>query len=218
MRKTIAERMVASSNSIPHFYVTSKLEVDGLVKLRGTLKTLPQYEGVTFNHLILKAAALALRAYPRINAYYEQDQLIQPQAVNIGIITAVTDGLLIPIVKNADQAPLADIVAEARALVQRARSGRPKSEDLLSGTFCISNIGPVDVESFTAIINPGQGAILAVSAIQDEAVVRDDAKIAAAKVLRVTLSVDHRIIDGVTAGEFLTELKRLVEDPVLLLA
>ena len=135
----------------------------------------------------------------------------------MGIITAVEDGLLIPIVKNADQLVLADVVAEARGLVQRARAGRPKPSDLMGGTFSISNIGRYEVENFTAIINPGQGAILAVSSIQEEPIVQDG-YVAIGKVLRVTLSVDHRIIDGVVAGEFLTELKRFIEDPVLLLA
>ena len=217
MRQTIAARMVESTTTIPHFYVTSKVMVDGLIKVRQSLKPLPQYEGLTFNHLIVKASALALRAVPRVNAAFQNNNLLQPQAVNVGIVTAVPDGLLIPVLKNADQMALADIVAEGRALVQRARSGRPKPDDLVGGTFSISNMGMFGVESFTAIISPGQGAILAVSPIQEEAIVVDG-EIKVGSVLRVTLSVDHRIIDGVIAGEFLTELKRLLEDPVLLLA
>lgn len=217
MRQAIAARMVESTTSIPHFYVTSKIHVDALAKMRQSLKPLPQYEGLTFNHLILKASALALRAVPRVNAAFHNNNLVQPQAVNVGIVTAVPDGLLIPVLKNADQQPLADIVAEGRALVQRARSGRPKPDDLVGGTFSISNMGMFGVESFTAIISPGQGAILAVSPIQEEAIVVEG-NVRVGSVMRVTLSVDHRIIDGVIAGEFLTELKRLLEDPVLLLA
>lgn len=217
MRQTIAARMVESTTTIPHFYVTSKILVDPLSKMRQSLKPLPQYEGLTYNHLIVKAAALALRVVPRVNAAFNENSLIQPQSVNVGIVTAVPDGLLIPVLKNADQVPLADIVAEGRALVQRARSGRPKSDDLMGGTFSISNMGMFGVESFTAIISPGQGAILAVSPIQEEAIVVEG-QIKVGSVMRVTLSVDHRIIDGVIAGEFLTELKRLLEDPVLLLA
>ncbi len=217
MRQTIAARMVEATTTIPHFYATSKVNVEPLTKLKNSLKPLPAYEGLTYNHLIIRAAALALRTIPRINASYSEGNLLQPQAVNIGIVTAVQDGLLIPVVKNADQLPLADIVAEARGLVNRARSGRPKPDDLVGGTFSISNMGMFDVESFTAIISPGQGAILAVSPIQQEPVVVDGA-IQAGSVMRITLSVDHRIIDGVIAGEFLTELKRLLQDPVLLLA
>lgn len=217
MRTTIAARMVESTTTIPHFYVTAKVLVEGLSKLRTSLKPLPQYEGLTYNHLLIRASALALRVVPRINAAYVQGNLVQPQDVNIGIVTAVPDGLLIPVLKRADELPLADIVAEGRGLVQRARNGRPKPEDLVGGTFSISNMGIFDVESFTAIISPGQGAILAVSPIQEEPVVVDGA-VRVGSVMRLTLSVDHRIIDGVMAGEFLTEIKRLLQDPVLLLA
>jgi pyruvate dehydrogenase E2 component (dihydrolipoamide acetyltransferase) len=217
MRQTISARMVESKTTIPHFYMTAKVNVDALAKLRDTLKPLPQYEGITYNHLIVRAAALALRAVPRINASYRDGALHQPSEINVGIVTAVQDGLLIPVLKRADQLSLIDIVQDAKGLVQRARAGRPKADDLSGGTFSISNVGPFPVESFSAIISPGQGAILAVSAIQDEPVVKDGA-VVPGKVLRVTLSVDHRIIDGVVAGEFLKELCRVIEEPVLLLA
>ncbi|MBP9839227.1 MAG: 2-oxo acid dehydrogenase subunit E2 [Proteobacteria bacterium] len=217
MRMAIASRMVESKTTIPHFFATSKINVDNLKKIRTSLKPLPQYDGLTYNHLIIKAAALTLRAIPRINASYKEGNLIQPHAVNIGVVTAVNDGLLIPVLKNADQSPLADIVSEGRALVQRARAGRPKADDLSGATFSISNMGMFDVESFTAIISPGQGAILAVSPIQEEPVVVDG-EIKVGSVMRLSLSVDHRIIDGVVAGEFLTEIKRVLEDPILLLA
>lgn len=217
MRQTIASRMVESANTAPHFYVTAKLEVDALWRMRESLKPLAQYEGITFNHLVIKAVALVLGKDPRLNCAYREGNLVQPQDVNIGVVTALADGLLIPVVKRADTLPLADIVAESKAMVQRARAGRPKTEDLLGGTFTLSNIGRVQVESFTAIINPGQGAILAVGSIEDEPVVKDG-EIRPAKVMRVTVSVDHRVIDGVMAGEFLAELRRYIEDPVLLLA
>ncbi|OVE80137.1 hypothetical protein BVY02_01200 [bacterium J17] len=217
MRKTIAARMVESVNTIPHFYTTASIKVDKLMELRSTLKPLPQYEGITYNHLFVKALGLALKAIPRINAKYADDQLIQPEAINIGIITAVDDGLLIPVVKSADLLPLSEIVTESRGLVQRARAGKPKPDDLLGATFSISNMGRFSVESFTAIISPGQGAIIAVSPIQEEPVVVAG-KIVPGHVMKVTLSVDHRIIDGLVAGEFLTELTKLLEEPVLLLA
>lgn len=217
MRQTIATRMVEAKTGIPHFYVTSKIVVDPLLKLKDTLKPLSQYEGITFNHLIVRGVALALRRVPRVNSAYSDGNLIQPQDINIGIITAVTDGLLIPVLKNADQLQLSEVVSESRGLVQRARSGRPKADDLTGGTFSISNMGMFAVESFSAIINPGQGAILAVSSIAEEPIV-SNGEIKAGKTVRMTLSVDHRIIDGVVAGEFMTELKRLLEEPVLLLA
>jgi pyruvate dehydrogenase E2 component (dihydrolipoamide acetyltransferase) len=209
--------MVESATTIPHFYATAAVQIDKLAQLRTSLKPLPQYEGLTFNHLIVKAAGLALRAVSRINSAYVDGQLVNPGAVNIGIVTAVPDGLLIPVLKGADTLHLADIVGEARGLVQRARSGRPKADDLSGGTFSISNMGMFGVESFSAIISPGQGAILAVAPIQQEPVIADG-QIRVGSVMRLTLSVDHRIIDGVVAGEFLTEIKRLLEDPVLLLA
>ena len=217
MRQTIAQRMVEAKTGIPHFYVTSKIVVDSLLKLKDTLKPLSQYEGITFNHLIIRGVALALRKVPRVNASYADGSLIQPQDINVGIVTAVTDGLLIPVLKTADQLPLSEVVSESRGLVSRARSGRPKGDDLSGGTFSISNMGLFAVESFSAIISPGQGAILAVSSIADEPIVVGG-EIKPGKTVRMTLSVDHRIIDGVVAGEFMTELKRLLEEPVLLLA
>jgi pyruvate dehydrogenase E2 component (dihydrolipoamide acetyltransferase) len=217
MRQTISSRMVESKTTIPHFYMTSKIEVSTLAKFRETLKPLPQYEGITYNHLIIKAVGLALKAQPRINAAYQNGHLVQPADINVGIVTALPDGLLIPVLKRADQISLADLIQESKGLVQRARAGKPKADDLVGGTFSISNVGQYPVESFSAIISPGQGGILAVSAIQEEPVVKND-MVVPGKVMRVTLSVDHRIIDGVVSGEFLKELKKVLEEPVLLLA
>lgn len=215
MRQTIAARMLESKTTIPHFYVTTKICMDAAKKLRLSLKEEPQFEGITFNHLILKAAALALKKYPEINSTYKEGNVIRPQDINIGIVTAVTGGLLIPVLKQADRLSLADIVSEAVGLVKRAKSGKPRSDDLTGGSFSISNIGMYEVESFNAIINPGQGAILAISSILDEPLVVDG-KFSVGSVMRVCLSVDHRIIDGVVAGQFNAELKRLLENPVLL--
>jgi len=208
--------MVESVTTSPHFYATTKIEVDNLLRIREVLKgEKDKYEGITVTHLITKAVGLSLRKFPRINSKYDNSQIIEPQDINVGIITALPDGLLIPVVKGADLLSLSEIVVETRTMIQRARAGKPKADDLQGGTFSISNIGKVEVEHFTAIINPGQGAILAVSSIQDEAIVKN-AKVVPGKVMRVTLSVDHRIIDGVMAGEFLTYLKNLLEEPILL--
>jgi pyruvate dehydrogenase E2 component (dihydrolipoamide acetyltransferase) len=217
MREAIASRMVESVNAIPHFFVTAKYCADELLRMREVLKALPQYEGLTLNHLMIKAAALAVRAVPSVNAHYEAGSIVTPSSINVGILTALDDGLLIPVLKQADELHLADIVAESRSLVQRARAGRPKSEDLSGATFSISNIGKFEVEQFSAIISPGQGAILAISSVQQEALVIAG-EVKPANVLRVTLSLDHRILDGVVGGAFLTELKRFVETPLLLLA
>ena len=217
MRQTIASRMVEATTTIPHFYLTTAIKADKMVETRASLKTHAGYEGITFNHLIIKAAAIALRKFPRINSYFQDNNLIQPGEVNIGIITAIEDGLLIPVLKNADSTPLSDIVSSSKGLVSRARAGKPKGDDLVGATFCISNVGALPIESFTAVISPGNGAILAVGAITDEAVA-ENKELTLKKIMRLTLSVDHRIIDGVMGAEFLAELKRLIEDPVLLLA
>lgn len=217
MRATIASRMVESVNTAPHFYATTKVDVSNLLHIREVLKANADYQGITFNHLIIKATGLSLRKYPRINSKYDNGSLVEPGEINIGIITALPDGLLIPVVKNADELSVGDVVREAKGLVDRARSGKPKADDLQGGTFSISNIGKADVEHFTAIINPGQGAILAVSGIQEEPVVKNG-QVVPGKTMRLTLSVDHRIIDGVVAGEFLTYLKSVLEEPVLLFA
>ncbi len=217
MRSAIATQMVKSVTEMPHFYVTSRIEVDEMIRVRASLKPLPQYEGITYTHMLIKACGLALRKVPRINACFKDGSLVEQGEVNVGIITALPDGLLIPVLKDADSSSLAEIVSDSKALVQRARSARPKPNDLVGGTFAISNMGRYDVESFTAIINPNHGAILAVSGIQQEPVVKG-ASVVPGNVMRLTLSCDHRIIDGLVAGEFLTELKKLIEDPILLLA
>lgn len=159
---------------------------------------------------------MALAAEPALNCAARDDQLFVPEEVNIGIITALKDGLLIPVLHNADKLPLPDLVLQARALIERARAGRPTSNDLLGGTFSVSNMGMFDVENFTAIISPGQGAVLAVSAIKETPIVRAG-QITAGLVMKATVSVDHRIIDGVMSANFLIRFKELLEQPALLL-
>jgi pyruvate dehydrogenase E2 component (dihydrolipoamide acetyltransferase) len=215
MRETIAKRMVESVTQNPHFYTTATIIMDEAVKLREHLKEKQDFKGISINHLVIKAAAYALQNERRVNACFRENQLYDPPAINIGIITAVPDGLLIPVIKDTNTLNLKDLVFEARAAVDRARAGRPNANDLSGGTFSISNMGMFDVENFTAIINPGQGAILAVSSILEEAVVRSG-QIVIAKRMRVTLSVDHRIIDGVMAGTFLKFFKDALEMPALL--
>ena len=151
-----------------------------------------------------------------MNRAMRDGQVFEPDQINIGIITAIDDGLLIPVIKSVDQLALKDLVFEARAAVDRARAGRPSSSDLMGGTFSISNMGMFDVENFTAIINPGQGAILSVSSVHEIPMVRAG-QIVVGKEMKVTLSVDHRIIDGVMSGRFLQHFKQALETPALLL-
>lgn len=216
MRETIARRMQESVVQAPHFYTTTSVEMTQAKKLRELLKERPEYEGISINHLVIKAAAYAISREPRVNNTIKENQLFEPGQINIGVITAVNDGLLIPVIKEADLLPLKDLVFEARAAIERARAGRPNSSDLTGGTFSISNMGMFDIENFTAIINPGQGAILAVSSIKEQPVVQNGS-IVIGSVMKATISVDHRIIDGVMAGNFLKHFKEALETPALLM-
>lgn len=216
MRETIARRMQESVIQSPHFYTTTSVEMTQAKKLRELLKERSEYEGISINHLVIKAVAYAISREPRVNNTIRDNQLFEPGQINIGVITAVNDGLLIPVIKEADLLPLRDLVFEARAAIERARAGRPNSSDLSGGTFSISNMGMFDIENFTAIINPGQGAVLAVSSIKDQPVVQGNAIVIGA-VMKATVSVDHRIIDGVMAGNFLKYFKEALETPALLM-
>lgn len=217
MRETIARRMQESVNTSPHFYCTASVNMGEALRLREVLKELPEYKGISVNHLVIKAVAYALKREPRVNAAMKNGQHYQPAQINIGIITAIPDGLLIPVLKEVDTMALKDVVFEARAAIERARAGRPSSTDLSGGTFSISNMGMFDVENFTAIINPGQGGILAVSAVQKQPIVQNG-QIVVGSIMKATVSVDHRIIDGVMSATFLKHFKDALETPALLMA
>ncbi len=216
MRETIARRMQESVTTAPHFYVTTTVDMGEATRLRLALKEREEYKGISMNHLVIKAVGYALKREPRVNAAMRDGQIFQPEGINIGIITAIEDGLLIPVLRNADSLPLKDLVFEARAAIDRVRAGRPSASDLSGGTFSISNMGMFDVENFTAIINPGQGGILAVSAIKEQPIVKNGNIIPGA-LMKATVSVDHRIIDGIMASSFLKHFKEALELPALLM-
>lgn len=216
MRETIARRMQESVVQAPHFFTTVSIDMEEAMRLREILKGRPEFKGISVNHLVIKAAAYALGREPKVNRAVKDGMLFEPDSINIGIVTALEDGLLIPVVKDVHTLTLKDVVFEARAAVERARAGRPTASDLSGGTFSISNMGMLDVENFTAIINPGQGAILAVSSVRKEPVVKDDTVVIRSK-MKVTLSVDHRIIDGIMAGTFLKHFREALETPALLM-
>lgn len=216
MREVIARRMQESVREAPHFYVTASLNMQEATRLREALKKKVEYKGISMNHMVMKAAAYALKNEPRVNRAMRDGAIFEPSEINIGIITALEDGLLIPVIRNVDQLPLKDLVFEARAATERARAGRPTSSDLTGGTFSISNMGMFDIENFTAIINPGQGAVLAVSSVRAEPVVQDGAIVAGLR-MKVTLSVDHRIIDGIMAANFLSFFKEALEMPAFIM-
>jgi pyruvate dehydrogenase E2 component (dihydrolipoamide acetyltransferase) len=214
MRATIAKRMVESMREVPHFYVTCEIDMSEAVRLRAALKASDRVAAdVTYTHFLIKAVAVALERHPRLNASYAEDSRELKAEINIGIAVSLDDGLIVPVLHNCNRLSLLDIAAQANALVERARAGKPTGEDLSGGTFTISNMGMLPIEHFTAIINQPQGAILAVGAIKERPVVRSG-QLAIAHTMMVTLSSDHRILDGMTSGQFLTELKKLLENPV----
>lgn len=214
MRQSIAKRMSEAFRDIPHFAVTAEIDMGEAVRLKAALEKSDAFpETITYTHLVLKAVARALRKHPRLNASYRDGAIEVHADVNLGMAVSVEDGLIVPVLRRADERPLADLAAEARRLVALTKQGRFASEDLSGGTFTVSNMGMLDIESFTAVINPPQAAILAVGAIKPRAVVRDGAVVAASTMF-VTVSCDHRIIDGVMAGRFLEELKTLLENPI----
>jgi pyruvate dehydrogenase E2 component (dihydrolipoamide acetyltransferase) len=214
MRATIAKRMAESMREIPHFYVTTEIDMSEAVRLRAALKASDRVNtDVTYTHFLIKAIAIALQRHPRLNASFAEDGREFKAEINVGVAVALDDGLIVPVLHNCDALSLLEIAAQANAVVERARTNKPKPEDLLGGTFTISNMGMLPVEHFTAIINPPQSAILAVGAIKERPVVRDGA-VRVAHTMMVTLSCDHRILDGVTGGQFLAEVKKLLENPV----
>src|SRR5437667_3986168 len=219
MQATIARRMAEAKSTIPEFQVTVEARVDLAVSLRQQLKdSVAGAEKVTMTDCLVRACALALRKFPEANSAWVGGRFQRKASVHIGLAVAPSQGmgLLVPVVHDADIKDLVQISIESRQVIERARSGRVNEGDLTGATFSISNLGMYGVDEFTAIINPAEAAILAVGAIKDVPVV-EDARIVAGKVMRMTLSVDHRVFYGATAAQFMAEVKRLLENPVTLL-
>jgi len=215
VRKVVARRLTESKQQAPHFYLSLDCQIDALLKLRTDLNTRAEKDGVklSVNDLVIKAAALALRKVPAANASYTEAAIRRYKTVDISVAVAIPDGLITPIVRNADTKGLATISSEMKDLATRARAGKLKPEEFQGGTFSISNLGMYGVREFAAVINPPQGAILAVGAGEQRPVVRDGA-LAIATVMTVTLSVDHRVVDGAVGAEYLAAFKKLIEDPM----
>ena len=218
MQATIARRMTEAKSTVPEFTVTVEARVDEAVKMRQQLKdSVPGAEKVTMTDMLVRACALALRKFPEVNTSWVDGRFNRKHAVNIGLAVAPSQGmgLLVPVVHDADLKDLVQISIESRQVIERARSGRPNEGDLSGATFSISNLGMFGVDEFVAIINPPEAAILAVGAIKDVPVV-EEGRIVPGKVMRMTLSVDHRVFYGATAAQFMAEVRRLVENPVTL--
>jgi pyruvate dehydrogenase E2 component (dihydrolipoamide acetyltransferase) len=216
MRKTIAERMTKSKQTIPHFYVTSEIDMGWASRVRDELNADADQPKVSFTDMIVKACALALKKYPRVNASYADGGLLLHNQINIGVAVALDDGLIAPVIHDADQRPIREISARMRELIERAKSNTLHTTDYTGAVFTVSNLGMFDVENFAAIINPPESASLAVGSIRDIPVVSND-RVVPAKRMKVTLSADHRVLDGAVAAVFLQEVKRRLESPIGLL-
>ncbi len=218
MQATIARRMTEAKSTVPEFTVTVEARVDEAVSMRQQLKdSVPGADKVTMTDMLVRACALALRKFPEVNTSWVDGRYHRKRTINIGLAVAPSQGmgLLVPVVHDADMKDLIQISIESRQVIERARSGRPGEGDLSGATFSISNLGMFGVDEFVAIINPPEAAILAVGAIKDVPVV-EDGRIVPGKVMRMTLSVDHRVFYGATAAQFMAEVKRLIENPVTL--
>lgn len=214
MRKTIAKRLLESKTTIPHFYLTAEVSMKKAMEFRASLNNGGDVK-ISFNDLVVKAAATALRQNPKANSSFGGDRIIEHGRVDVSIAVAVDEGLITPVLRNADRKGLEQISAETKELAAKARDGKLKPEEFTNGTFTVSNLGMYDVESFAAIINPPEGAILAVGSIRAVPVV-ENGQVTAGHTMKVTLSCDHRVIDGAVGAQFLQSFKRILENPALL--
>ena len=217
MRQAIAKVTSDSKRDAPHFYVTSNVDMTKAMALRrDTNDAVADGVRVSVNDLVIKAAAIALKRYPKFNAFYRNDHLQMNLGINIGIAIALEAGLIVPGVNNCESKSLVEIAVASRDLIARANSGSLRNEEYSGTTFSISNLGMFDVDSFSAIIFPPHAAVLAVGSVKEQPVVQDG-QLAIAQVMTATVSVDHRVADGAEAAQFLVEIKNLLETPVRLL-
>jgi pyruvate dehydrogenase E2 component (dihydrolipoamide acetyltransferase) len=223
IRKTIARRLAESIGPVPTFYLTSEVDMERVWEAREALRTAGKRESgeegtasnVSFNDIVIKAVAMALRQHPACNAWWQNDHIRYWNEVHVSMAVAIDEGLITPVIRHADQKSLREIGAEARDLAGRARERRLKPEEYTGGTFSVSNLGMLDIEEFTAIINPPEAGILAVGRIVQKAVEHEGA-LALRRRMRLTMSCDHRIIDGATGAKFLKTLKGMLENPLAL--
>ena len=215
MRRTIAKRLAESMFTAPHFYVTVDVDMDAAVALREQLQRGEDVK-VTYNDLVVKACAKALTRFAMVNASWMGDKIVTHAEVHVGVAVTIPDGLITPVVRNADRKSVLEISREVKDLAARARERKLRPEEFTGSTFTISNLGMFGVTEFTAIINPPESAILAVGSVQKAPVVGADDAVRAGHRMKVTLSSDHRVVDGAMAAQFLAEVRRLLENPVSL--
>jgi pyruvate dehydrogenase E2 component (dihydrolipoamide acetyltransferase) len=225
LRKTIAKRLAQSIGPIPTFYLTTEVEMDRVAEARDALNEAARRLGgpaaqeeppkVSFNDIIIKATALALREHPDCNAWWQDDRIRYWHDVHVSVAVAIDDGLITPVIRHTDQKTLRQIGAEVRDLAARARERRLQPEEYTGGTFSVSNLGMFDIDQFTAVINPPEAGILAVGSIVEKPVV-EEGQVVPRKRMRLTMSCDHRVIDGATGARFLRTLKQMLENPLAL--
>ncbi|UIP92360.1 pyruvate dehydrogenase complex dihydrolipoamide acetyltransferase [Wolbachia endosymbiont of Anopheles demeilloni] len=216
MRQVIAQRLVESKQNIPHFYLTVDCHVDKLISLKNEVNSANENNKVTINDLIIKAVAFSIKKFPDINSSWIDTKIVRYSNIDISIAVALEDGLITPIVKNADEKSILSISKEVKDLVNRARSGKLKPEEFQGGGFTISNLGMFGIKTFSAIINPPQSCIMAVGESKKQPVVIGE-KIEIAEIMTVTLSVDHRAVDGALGAKFLNAFKYYIENPTVML-
>jgi pyruvate dehydrogenase E2 component (dihydrolipoamide acetyltransferase) len=215
MRRIIAKRLVTSLGPIPHFFLTTEIEMDRAAEMRQNIKELDPELKISVNDIIIKVAAAALIAHPQVNASFQDKTVRYYERADVGVAVAIEEGLITPVVRSADQKSLSEIAQEVRDLAERARKRKLKPEEYTGASFSISNLGMFGIDEFTAVINPPEGAILAVGAMAAKPVVRDN-EIVVRQMMRVTMSCDHRVIDGATGAKFLQTFKRILENPLYL--
>jgi pyruvate dehydrogenase E2 component (dihydrolipoamide acetyltransferase) len=217
IRRTTGRRMLESKQTIPHFYVSSEIDMSGAVAVREQINSLIEDDAgkISFNDMVIKATALALREFPNLNSSYENDQIVEHPNVDMNIAVAIEGGLIAPFVPDADQKSLGAIARQAKDLIGRARNGGLQPNEYQGGTFTISNLGMFDVEEFIAVINPPQAAILAIGSIKETPVV-EDGEIKIGHRMKITVSADHRVTDGAEVARFLLAVKKYLQSPMLL--
>src|SRR5213596_2285540 len=220
MRKVIAERLVASKGPVPHFYLNIEIDAGPLMSARAELKSAGEKSDsakITVNDFVLKAAVEAAVKVPQANASFDGDAIVQFNDVNLGIAVALEEGLVTPVVRVAQGKSLREISEAVKDLAQRARNKRMKPEEFQGGTFTASNLGGMGIDSFSAVINPPQGFILAIGRITKTPVIDDGDQIVVGHRMSITMSCDHRVVDGALGAAYLKELRHLLENPTLLL-
>ena len=219
MRKTVATRLTEAKQNIPHFYLRKEIKIDELLQVRSRLNAhlAERNNKLSINDFIIKSCALALQSVPMANAVWAEDKILQLKPSDIAVAVSVEDGLFTPIIRDADEKSLSNLSKEMKELAEKARSKKLMPSEYQGGSFSISNLGMFGVDDFDAVINPPHGAILAVGRSLKKPIVNDDDTISVANVMSLTLSVDHRVIDGALGADLLQSIAKYLEDPVLML-